>query len=374
MDLRCESHRPEYFFIKLPYRLTELTDTVMQQQNRVVLTIILSGIGLIVCTFGVIAWLISGGSFSEPTLQSEGLTNDSKVSSKLKSVDGVPKGLYNYGGSTTWIPLHESVAEAIDKAFPDFQLRYTLPSSSSPGSGTGIKMLLDGQLSFSESSRPLKPKEYDAAQQRGFSLEQVPAAIDGIALAVHPDLGIDGLSVDQIKAIYTSEVSNWSELGGPDLTISVYSRFPEAAGTAKYFLDSIVDADTYGNDVVFVEDTTTAIRQVAGNKGGIYYASAPEIVNQCTIYAVPVSSQDQPDNFIPPFAAPWKTGEDCLNQANTVNKNAFRNGDYPLTRRLFVIVKVDRANDEIAGRAYANILLSPEGQTLIEQAGFVGIQ
>ncbi len=98
-------------------------------------------------------------------------------------------------------------------------------------------------MSFSESSRPLKPNEYEAAQQRGFGLEQVAAAIDGIALAVNPELGMDGLTVDQIKAIYTSQVTNWSELGGPDIPISAYSRSPEAAGTAKYFLDSIVDAE-----------------------------------------------------------------------------------------------------------------------------------
>ncbi|MEL6333641.1 MAG: phosphate ABC transporter substrate-binding protein, partial [Cyanobacteria bacterium J06626_26] len=91
-------------------------------------------------------------------------------------------------------------------------------------------------------------------------------------------------------------------------------------------------------------------------------------------YAIPVAAQGQPDDFIPPFADVWKTGQDCINQANTVNGEAFREGTYPLTRRLFVIVKVDDSSDEAAGRAYVNILLSPEGQTLIEEAGFVSIR
>ncbi|NEQ50896.1 MAG: PstS family phosphate ABC transporter substrate-binding protein [Leptolyngbya sp. SIO3F4] len=352
-----------------------------QRQDKVLLSITLAGLGLIAAIFGLFAWLVGGGSFSGPTLKSSN-SNDSGAKTapvpvseeQLNTVQDVPEGLFNYGGSTTWIPVHESVNDAITNAFPEFQLRYTLPSTGAPGSGTGIKMLLDGQLSFSESSRPLKTKEYDEAQKRGFSLEQIPAALDGIALAVHPDLDLEGLTVAQIQNIYTNEVTNWSEVGGPDLPITAYSRSPEAAGTAKYFLDSIIDAESYGTDVVFVEDTTTGVRQVLDDKGGIYYASAPEIVNQCSIYAIPVASQDQPDNFIPPFADSWKTGQDCINQANTVNKTAFRDGAYPLTRRLFVIVKVDEAIDESAGRAYANMLLSPRGQTLVEEAGFVGIR
>lgn len=355
---------------------------MQKRQDKVLLSITLAGLGLIAGVFGLVAWLIDGGSVSEPSLRSNSEDNTgvplaSATASEggtLGAVQNVPEGLFNYGGSTTWIPVRESVDLAINNAFPGFQLRYTLPSSQAPGSGTGIEMLLDGQLSFSESSRPLKDKEYEAAQQRGFSLEQIPAAIDGIALAVNQSLGINGVSVEQIQAIYTGAVTNWSELGGPDLPINAYSRSPEAAGTAKYFLDSIIDADAYGENVRFVGDTTTGLREVMTDQGGIYYASAPEIVNQCSIYAIPVAAQDQPDNFIPPFAGSWRTGQDCLSQANTVNKEAFRDGSYPLTRRLFVIIKADGASDESAGRAYANMLLSSEGQTLVEEAGFVGIR
>ncbi len=355
------------------------------QNNKLLIAITLVGLGLVAGVFGLVSWFAGAGGLSsgpqstnspnsQTGNQSSNPNTGTSSGESLGDVQNVPQGLFNYGGSTTWIPVHESVNAAITASFPDYQLRYTLPSSGSPGSGTGIKMLLDGQLSFSESSRPVKSEEYEAAQQRGFTLEQVPAAIDGIAFAVHPDLDVDGVSIDQIKAIYTGSLTNWSELGGPDLPILAYSRSPETAGTAKYFLDDVIDAKDYGKDVVFVEDTTAGVRQVIGNKGGIYYASAPEIVTQCSIYAIPVAARDQPNNFIPPYADSWKTGQDCLNQPNAVNKTAFRESSYPLTRRLFVIVKADGASDESAGQAYVNILLSPAGQTLIEQAGFVSIQ
>ena len=354
-----------------------------RQQSKVPFLITLAGLGVIASAFGLITWLAMGGSELALDQKEKNISNDnvpavSAVPTQdpplLGTVKDTPQGLFNYGGSTTWIPVHETTQAMIEETSPDFQLRYTLSSSEPPGSGTGIKMLLNGQLSFSESSRPLKPKEYDAAQQRGFKLEQIPVAIDGIALAVNPKLGMQGLSVTQIQSIYRGEVDNWSELGGPDIPLTAYSRSPESAGTAQYFLDSIVDAEAYGEDVIFVGDTTTGVQKVAKDRGGIYYGSAPEIINQCTIYAVPVASQDQPENFINPFDGIWRTGQNCINQANALNNEGFRSGDYPLTRRLFVIVKVDEGLDEAAGQAYADRLLSPRGQELIEAAGFVSIR
>ncbi|BAY33337.1 periplasmic phosphate-binding protein of phosphate ABC transporter [Nostoc carneum NIES-2107] len=97
-----------------------------------------------------------------------------------------PSGLFSYGGSTTWAPIRKEVEPKMQKLWPQFQLRYTDPTTGAPGSGTGIKMLLDNQLAFSQSSRSLKDEEYQKAQQRGFKLKEIPVAIDGIAIAVHP--------------------------------------------------------------------------------------------------------------------------------------------------------------------------------------------
>lgn len=295
-------------------------------------------------------------------------------SSKPIQVDNAPKGIFNYGGSTTWIPIHEPISNAIGESFPEFELRYTMPANGLPGSSSGIQMLLDQQLSIAESSRPLKTSEYETAQKRGFSLEQIEVAIDGIAVAVHPDLKLSGLSVDQLKQIYTGQVTNWSSLGGPDIPIKAYSKSPEKSGTAEYVLKSLLDADSYGSNVEYVSETTPTLRKVSSTPGSIYYASAPEVVNQCSIYAMPIAPHGEASNFISPYEGVWKTGEECLAQSNTVNKTVFREGKYPLTRQLFVIVRDDDTQNEAAGRFYSDVLLSPEGQTLVEQAGFISIR
>jgi phosphate transport system substrate-binding protein len=57
-----------------------------------------------------------------------------------------------------------------------------------------------------------------------------------------------------------------------------------------------------------------------------------------------------------------------------LNAQAFRSGDYPITRNLFVIIKQNGQTDQQAGQAYADWLLSSQGQELVEQAGFVRIK
>jgi len=97
--------------------------------------------------------------------------------------------------------------------------------------------------------------------------------------AVNPNLNISGLTIDQLKSIYTGKTTNWKQLGGPN--DSPYSR-PTSDGTVE-LLSKIYWKATFGSNVEFVSTTTQALRKLAGSPGGIYYASAPEVVPQCTI-------------------------------------------------------------------------------------------
>ncbi|MGB7057878.1 MAG: hypothetical protein WBD58_09255, partial [Geitlerinemataceae cyanobacterium] len=59
---------------------------------------------------------------------------------------------------------------------------------------------------------------------------------------------------------------------------------------------------------------------------------------------------------------------------NTINLDAFRNNEYPIVRRIFLITRQDNGVDKQAGEAYYTLLLSDEGQTQIEEAGFIPIR
>jgi phosphate transport system substrate-binding protein len=291
---------------------------------------------------------------------------------RFTEVRSIPTGLFSYGGSTTWAPIRGEVDPVIQSEVPGFQLRYVDPTTGTPGSASGIRMLLDGQLTFAQSSRPLTDEEYQRAQQRGFSLQQVPVAIEGLAIAVNPNLPVAGLTLSQLRDIYTGQITNWQQVGGPDLAIVPFSRRLEDGGTVEFFMDNVLDGAAFGNTVQQVSNTTDALRRLANTPGGIYYASAPEVVPQCTVKPLPLARQS--NEFVAPYQAPLIMPEQCPTQRNQLNVEAFRSGQYPITRQLFVVIKQNGGIDQQAGEAYASLLLTTQGQTLLAQAGFVPLR
>jgi phosphate transport system substrate-binding protein len=287
-------------------------------------------------------------------------------------VENVPSGIFSYGGSTTWAPIRQKVDTVIENTLPQFQLRYTDPTVGTPGSGTGIRMLLQDQLTFSQSSRSLKQEEYQQASERDISLKEIPVAIDGIAIATHPELKLDGITLTQLKDIYTGKITNWKEIGGPDLAIVPYSRHPEDGGTPEFFVEEILQKETLGKNVQLVFDTTTGLRKLSQNPGGIYYASAQQIVSQCTVKAIAVGRKE--GKWVAPYQEPFVPLSQCPQKRNQLNQDVFQSGEYPITRYLFVIVKQNGQGDEQAGMTYARLLLSDRGQELVSEAGFVRIR
>ena len=355
----------------------------MKQKNNTVslLLLVVLGIGIL----GGLSWWILqllGGETrpvnSETKLRNPttplnvGMTIGSGFAKSFSEVANIPVGLFSYGGSTTWSPIREKVDRSIQKAWPNFQLRYTDPIGSAPGSGMGIKMLLNDELAFAQSSRSLTTEEYQQATERGFKLKQIPIALDGIVIAVHPDLNLKGLTLKQLQDIYTGQITNWQQVGGPNLDIVPYSRPLNSGGTVDYFRENILQNKAFGKNLQWVRDTTQGIRAVSNQPGGLYYASASTVINQCTVKTLPIGRNTK--TLVAPYLEPLVPVTDCPNKRNEINREVIKTGQYPITRRLFVIVKENGQLDEQAGNAYAQLLLTDQGQTLISEAGFVKIR
>lgn len=317
----------------------------------------------------------SSSDSSDGGKPSESPTGDPNAQANPSSAEGfsgvqkIPSGLFSYGGSTTWAPIRLLVDPVIQSVRPEFRLRYIDPISGAPGSGTGIRMLLQDGLAFAQSSRPVSDQENQMAEQRGFKLKQIPVAIDGIAIAVNPSLNIPGLTINQIKAIYSGNVTNWNQVGGPNLAIQPFER-PATAGAGT--IEVLLGDRKPGANVQDVATTTAGLRKLATNPGGVYFSTATELVPQCTVKPVPIGRQ--PGQFVPPYQEPLVAPASCPGQRNKINTSAFQSGQYPLTRNLFVIVKQNGAAEQQAGEAYANFLLTPQGQDLLAKAGFVRVR
>jgi phosphate transport system substrate-binding protein len=288
--------------------------------------------------------------------------SDIQLYPSMREVRNVPTGIFDYGGGIQFAALAKyGMNDAIAQAHPEFRLRYTEPINQKPGSGTGIGMLLNGQLSFSQSGRPLKEAEYNQAKNRGFNLEQVPIALDGVAFFTHPSINVTGLSLDRVQAIFTGKTANWKEVGGPDLPIIPVSLDPKLTSTIQVLFEGLEGA-TLSSRAPIVRDYTAAIRKVAETPGAISYASAPSVIGQKTIHLLGLAK------------AGSKQYAQVSTKGNQVNAEAFRDGTYPFTRRLFVVIRRDGSLDEKAGVAYANFLLSADGQQIIGKSGFVAIR
>jgi phosphate transport system substrate-binding protein len=288
--------------------------------------------------------------------------SDIQLYPSMGEVQNVPTGIFNYGGALTFASLAKSgMNDAIAQAHPEFRLRYTEPMNNNPGSGTGIAMLINGQLSFAQSGRHLTDAEYNQAKNRGFTLEQVPVALDGVAFFIDPGINITGLSLDQVQNIFRGNVTSWEEVGGPDIPIKVISQDPKLTSVIQILFEGLNEA-TLSPDALIIRDFTTAIQTVAKTPGAISYSSASAVIGQRTVHRLGLA----------------KAGSNQYVQVSTkdnqINAEALRDGTYPFTRRLFVIIRRDGTLDEKAGLAYANFLLSADGQQIVGKSGLVAIR
>ena len=146
------------------------------------------------------------------------------------------------------------------------------------GSGSGITAVAEGRCDIGLSSRALK----DAEKEQG--LVGTVLAYDGIAVIVNPENTVEDLTVEQIAAIYTGEITNWSEVGGIDAEIVLIGR--EAGSGTRGGFEEIVgveDVCLYRQELTSTGDVITAVSQ---NPGAIGYASLASVKD--TVKAIKV--------------------------------------------------------------------------------------
>ena len=146
------------------------------------------------------------------------------------------------------------------------------------GSGSGIKAVQEGRCDIGLSSRALKAEE----EEQG--LVGTVLAYDGIAVIVNPENTVEDLTVEQIAAIYTGEITNWSEVGGIDAEIVLIGR--EAGSGTRGGFEEIVgveDLCQYRQELTSTGDVITAVSQ---NPGAIGYASLASVKD--TVKAIKV--------------------------------------------------------------------------------------
>jgi phosphate transport system substrate-binding protein len=241
-------------------------------------------------------------------------------------------------GSTTVLPISQAAAEVYMDNNPEADI-----TVRGGGSGTGIAALIDGATDIADASRPMKAKEITTAREKGVNPVEHIVARDGIAVIVHPDNPISGISKDDLKAIYLGQIEKWDNVCKGKGPIVVVSR-DAASGTFEAFNTLALDKEKLTNNALLLASNLEIARTVAQTPGAIGYIGLGYLSDN--VKPIPVNS-------VMPSEA-------------TVN-----DGTYPLARPLFMYT-----NGSPSGLAkdFIEFVLSPEGQGIVKEAGFVPVK
>jgi phosphate transport system substrate-binding protein len=162
-------------------------------------------------------------------------------------------------GSSTVSPLMAEIAKDFEKSKPDVRI-----DVQAGGSSRGITDVRNGVAEVGMVSRALKPDEADL----GYTL----IARDGVSMIVHRDNPVPGLSKAQLVEIYTGKITNWSQVGGPDLAITVVSK-AEGRSTLEVFSDYVGLSYKDIKAQMIIGDNQQGIQAVSSTPGAITYVS-----------------------------------------------------------------------------------------------------
>lgn len=186
-------------------------------------------------------------------------------------------GTIEINGSTAMFPLIQDVARDYQKRCPGAMIFVINPSHPNPnlpsGSVNGLAQVAKGQIDIGTSDIFADPNQQDQ-QGRQVTLEDHQIAIVVFALVVNSDVGVPGLTTDQIRSIYSGGDINWIQVGGQNLNIVRISR-PATSGTRTAFEKYILGGtETISGPQSLISDTTDIVAQnVKQSPGAIGYVS-----------------------------------------------------------------------------------------------------
>ncbi|WP_240723420.1 phosphate ABC transporter substrate-binding protein [Flavobacterium sp. GT3P67] len=244
-------------------------------------------------------------------------------------------------GSDTVLPLAQKEAEEMMKTNPEVSVTIV-----GGGTGVGVTALLDGTTDIAMASRDLKTEEKLKFSEAKKEIEKVTVAFDALAIIVNPANKVGQLTREQLEKIYTGETKNWKEVGGEDAKIVAYSR-ESSSGTYEFFKEEVMDKKNYASDILSMPATGAIVQAVSQTKGAIGYVGLAYETKEVKQLSV---SYDQGKTFVAPSVASAK------------------DKSYPISRPLFYIF--DKVNAAKV-KAVVDFALSPEGQKIVSEVGYV---
>ncbi|MGO0121931.1 phosphate ABC transporter substrate-binding protein [Desulfothermobacter acidiphilus] len=196
------------------------------------------------------------------------------------------KGTITIVGSTALMPLSEEAAKQFMAKNPEVQV-----TVQGGGSGTGLSQVSQGACDIGASDIFAQEKSgIDAA-----ALKDHKICVQAFAVVVNPDVkGVDNLTKQQIQDIFTGKITNWKEVGGPDLKIAVINR-PQGSGTRATFIKRVMDGKEPGKGVAESDSSGAIHKMVNETPGAISYLGVGYLDSKVKALKIDGAAPDEKD-------------------------------------------------------------------------------
>lgn len=285
---------------------------------------------------------------------------ESKVDSGLADytrASGIAGNLSSVG-SDTLANLMTLWAEEYKREYPNINIQI-----QAAGSSTAPPALTEGTSNLGPMSRKMKDKEVEAFERRfGYKPTPIRVAIDALAVFVHKDNPVEGMTIPLVDAVFSStrkcgavdDITSWGALGldgaWKTRSVQLYGR-NSVSGTYGYFKKKALCKGDYKNNVNEQPGSASVVQSVSSSLNGIGYSGIGYMTSG--VRAVPLAKADGK-----PFV-----------EATPDNAIA---GKYPLARFLYVYVN-KHPNKPLPPleREFLKMVLSKSGQTVVVKDGYI---
>lgn len=295
-------------------------------------------------------------SFAASALAADASQVDPAIPAYAKS-SGV-SGNISSVGSDTLANLMTLWAEEFKREYPNVNIQI-----QAAGSSTAPPALTEGTSNLGPMSRKMKDKEEEAFEKKyGYKPTAIRVAIDALAVFVHKDNPIQGMTVPQVDAVFSStrkcgaaeDITDWGKLGlsgaWQGRTIQLYGR-NSVSGTYGYFKEHALCKGDFKNNVNEQPGSASVVQSVTTTVNGIGYSGIGYVTS--SVKAVPLANKDGE-----PFVEATAT--------NAVS------GAYPLSRFLYVYVN-KHPNQPLPPleKEFVKMVLSKAGQQVVVKDGYI---
>lgn len=261
-------------------------------------------------------------------------------------------------GSDTLANLMTLWAEEFKKNYPNVNIQI-----QAAGSSTAPPALTEGTSNLGPMSRKMKSGEIEAFEKKfGYKPTAIPVAIDALAVYVHKDNPLEGLSLPQVDAIFSStrkcghdqDITTWGDVGlkgeWEKKPLQLYGR-NSVSGTYGYFKKKALCKGDYKNSVNEQPGSASVVQSVTASLNGIGYSGIG--YKTSGVKALAISKKDG-EQHIP------------------ASEEKAASGEYPLSRFLYVYVN-KKPNEALAPleREFVKMVLSKVGQQVVIKDGYI---